>query len=767
MLYIVSTVSVALSLVLFCMGVNFYIDLHLGHEFLSTTIALEVASLLISVAIHNNIKNINVSVFALLALWFLIASSYALFMLDFTSVPAHFVALLCLMAPVVLVGIYIINNRKFLSAKAILSSILVGSFAGVLIAFEVMEREGIFMLFMLSSAALTLAILLQGNISNLMKIAALCVFALTLSFANSFKVNDHLADWTLFDQPISKISLNLLKDPGQRSWLVEDTIWGKGGRVDIVSTSRSRNEGSYWAIHDANILVPFVHKAESSVSWWNQHYPLLILPFELKKPSTVLTVSAARGPDTEISRHLYGAETTSVYADCAALSDFPSCDRSAVNIKLDKALNSHNTYDLISFSIFNQVATPYVGVSASHEAIQTKEIFRKLYESLNNDGLLVINSSDQVMLHKTLSYVWRLLSDNDTDKIINFENNIRILMLNKYSLKNDAYNYIVLVSKDGFTPEDLDKINNFVRSTPVTTVIYDSVNNEPPYILFKQLNMLTVSAAVTHLTRASSWKFKRLVNFEPSSIFKPDFFHLLMKLHPFTSVLSVTFLLLGLYGLIFSHRDMRNLGVSELKRAPVLSILLFQAFLCATAFVLVLYSITSFTTASLGYSSQYTSTLLLFALTVFVVPHVFTNIAGSVSKSIRGFWFYPVILLLCIIIIMAMTQDIVILLGVGAQAIIFILAVLVAFCSGLVHYQSALFIGRLYPGVWFWFWCMTSVGTVLGVIIAKYILIEYDLIIMIQTAMAMFIFLVFIAWWSVIALQGKAEIKADSKVVAG
>ena len=57
---------------------------------------------------------------------------------------------------------------------------------------------------------------------------------------------------------------------------------------------------------------------------------------------------------------------------------------------------------------------------------------------------------------------------------------------------------------------------------------------------------------------------------------------------------------------------------------------------------------------------------------------------------------------------------------------------------------------------------MTSVGTVLGLILAKYILLDYDLSIMVHTAMAMFVFMAIIVWWCLAALQDKSEIKADS-----
>ena len=590
MLHIINTIIASLSLGLFCMGLNFYIDLHLGYEFLSTAITLEVASVLIAVAVSKNINKLNINAFALVTLWLLIAAGYLLFAINYVTVFSYVIALSCVIVPVVLTGVFIIQNRGTMSIATMMSSAIIGFFSAIVTAYVVMEKEGVWMVFVLSSAALTLAIILRVNISNLIKISALCLFVGVLLFINHDSLSNQLTSWSLFDKPVAKYSLNMLHDPDKRGWSVEQTTWDKGSRVDLVSTSRSRNMGNYWAIYNANLLVPFVHKANSSVSWWNEHYPLIIFPFELKKPSKVLTISAARGADTDISQQLYGAETTSIYHDCVPLNGSSPCNNLALNTSLKNALNSDKHYDLVSFSIFNQVATPFVGASASHEAIHTIEIFRKFYDSLNNGGLLVINTRDQVMLRKALSYVWRVLADDDEDKVINFENNIRVLELNKYNLKNDAYNYLVLVSKDGFTPKGLDKINNFVKSAPVTRVIYDSANNIPPYIFFKQLNKPTVSAAVSHLTMASSWKFKKLLNLEPSSIIKPDFFHLSKELHPFISVLSAIFLLLGLYGLIFSHRAMRCLEAIDVQAAPVLSILLLQAFLCAAAFVLLLYS---------------------------------------------------------------------------------------------------------------------------------------------------------------------------------
>lgn len=153
---------------------------------------------------------------------------------------------------------------------------------------------------------------------------------------------------------------------------------------------------------------------------------------------------------------------------------------------------------------------------------------------------------------------------------------------------------------------------------------------------------------------------------------------------------------------------------------------------------------------------------MLLALAAFAVPHVFMRVTEDISRSISGLWFYPVILLLCTVFLMAMIQDTDMLLGAGAQAVAFVLTMLVAFCSGRAHHQAALFIGRLYPGVWFWFWCMTSVGTVLGLILAKFILIGFDLSIMVKTAMVMFVFMAVIAWWCIAALQDKSGIKAGS-----
>lgn len=759
MLHIINTIIASLSLGLFCMGLNFYIDLHLGYEFLSTAITLEVASVLIAVAVSKNINKLNINAFAFVTLWFLIASTYLLFVINYVTVISYIIVLLCVIVPVVLTGIFIIHGRDTMSIRTMMSSVLVGFFAAIVIAYLFMAREGIWGVFMLSSAALTLAIVLRVNISNLIKTSALCLFVGVFLFINHDSLSSQLTSWSLFDKPVAKYSLNMLHNPDKRGWSVEGTTWEEGSRVDIVSTSRSRNMGNYWAIYNANLLVPFVNKANSSVSWWNEHYPLVIFPFELKKPSKVLTISAARGADTDISQQLYGAETTSIYHDCLSLNGSSPCNNLALNTSLKNALNSDKQYDLVSFSIFNQVATPYVGASAQHEAIHTIEIFHKLYDSLSKGGLLVINTRDQVMLRKALSYVWRVLADGDEDKVINFENNIRVLELNKYSLKNDAYNYLVLVSKDGFTSEELQKMNSFIKSSPVSKIIYDSAKHPLPI-------KLTVSAAVAQFTKVSSREFKKLLNLEPSSIIKPDFFHLSMKLHPFVSVLSVIFLLLGLYGLIFSHRSMRR-DAPDLKRTPVLSILLFQAFLCAAAFVLLLYSIVVFTSASLGYSSQYTSTLILLALAAFAIAHVFTRAIGGLSSSISRLWFYPVILLLCAVFLLVMTQDIIMLLDTGAQAVAFVLALSVAFCSGQVHHQTALFTERLYPGVWFWFWCMTSVGTVLGLILAKYILINHDLSIMVQTAMLMFVFMAVITWWCLAALQDNAEIKVGRMEPAG
>lgn len=759
MLLIASTLITAFSLGLYIMAVNFYINLHLGHEFLSISVALGIASLLISIATYKKFCRTNINLLAVVSLCSLVASGYLLYLVSYTSVASYIIALLCIIVPIASTGAFILRNYNVSSVKSGILVIAVGFFLAMVAAFWIVEWKGGWMVFMASSVFLILSSILHVKISKLLKASVIVLFVGLLFTINASGFNERLASWSLDEKPVTKDSLNLLNNPEKRGWVIEETIWKKGHRTDVVSTNRSRKEGYFWAIYDANIQVPYVDKAHSTVPWWGDHYPLTIIPFELKKPSSVLTVAPAIGGDAAISKQLYSAETTSVYDNCIAVDGYPACNDLPLNVQLEDALNKHGKYDLISFSIFSQVATPYVGVSASYEFLHTTEVFQKLYNSLNDDGLLAINSRDQVMLHKALSYVWRVMSDNDQAKIINFGNHIRILTLNKYSLKNDAYNYLVLVSKSGFSADELDKIDNFLEAFPVTKVIYDSVNNIAPYGFFRQLNTITISSAISHLTKASSWKFKKLLNLERSNINKPDFYNLSRELHPFVAALSAIFLFFGIYGLIFSHNDARHLRPDNFQRAPALSILLFQPLLIGLSLVLLLYCIASFMSSSLGYSSQYTAVLLFSSFLAFGITYGLNKTSGEKSKGKHGAWLYAAILLMCILILLLLSKIYDFPPGFGIQLVMLVVAVVVAFVSGLAHRQSALFLKETFPEVWFWFWGMTSVGVISGTIVARYILIDYTFDVMVLTAMAIVVFTGFIAWWCTVALQEKIEVR--------
>ncbi|MCW8831315.1 MAG: hypothetical protein OQK32_07340, partial [Gammaproteobacteria bacterium] len=390
---------------------------------------------------------------------------------------------------------------------------------------------------------------------------------------------------------------------------------------------------------------------------------------------------------------------------------------------------------------------PYIGAAASHESIYTIEFFKKLYDKLNTNGLLAVNVRDQVMLHKALSYVWRMVSENPGDKITNFRNNIRVLQIDKNSSYKDTYNYLVLVSKQRFTAEELKALNRLIDSAPIMKVIYDANNNIPPYRFFKQLNRITVSDATLHLTRASSWKYKKLINLEPSSIIKPNYFHLAVGLHPFVAGLSALFFIVSLYGLLFSHQKMRTLNKVEKQSSPVISILLFHSLLSVVAFILLLYATAIFSSASLGYSYFSISFLIVLALAAFVFPYAYTRAGKIISKGINEIWLFLVILLLGVFVLLGMEQDIEVLLGVSTKILIFALVVMFSFCSGLVHYQSTSYTQKFHPSVWFWIWYMSSVGVVIGVIISQYMLIEFNLGIIVQAAMGMFLFSALIIWW--------------------
>ena len=747
----------------FCLGLNFYISLHLGYEFTVIAISLEVASLLIALALSKTQIKINNNTLILITLSLMMASSYLLFVIDFVSLFDYLIALLCTVIPIVLLGLCIIQNSHAISIRSKIITAITGFTVSMFLAYIILEMEDPRMIFNLSAAAMTLVILLMVNIASPTKIVALCIFFGGTLFINNENSSNQIANWSLAGNPVTKASLNLLYDPDRYYLSIDETSWEKSGRVDVISSRRSRNEDYSWIVHNGSNSVPLVDKAHASISWWDKHYPLMILPFELNKPSKVLTIATAKGPDVDISAQLYGAETTSIYNDCVSLNDSNSCDYSTLNAKLEKEINSHMDYDLISFSITNQVAGPHIGVSASHEAIHTIEVFQKLYDSLNNNGLLVINTREAVMLHKSLSYVWHIMSEGSNHKIINYENNIRVLQLNQRALYKDTYNYLVLVSKQGFTDEQLHALNEYVWTAPISKVIYDSDNNIPPYKYFKQLDKIKVSDAVLHLTRASSWKYKKLINLEPSRISKPNYFHLTAELHPFIATLSAIFLFLAIYGLFFSHSSMRSWRDVHEKNSPMLSVLLFQIFLCTTAFILLIYVIVSFASVSLGYSSSDSSMLIILALAAFAAPYVLTKTTKIISKTVSGIWFYVVILFLSVILLFNVPDDIGVLLGLVTKTVIFILTVIVSFFSGLIHRQVALFTERLYPDVWFWFWYMTSVGVVLGTITAQYIVIKFDFEHVLQTVIGMFLFATFIAWWCIQAIKEKPVLKNDIK----
>lgn len=703
---IITVIASSLSLGLYCLAACFYLDLYLGYEFVVIGVSLQIASILIAIAMSEVRDRLKVKTLILILQGSLIISSYLLLSVNFVNLAAYFVALLCLVVPVVLLGMFIAINGKEISTKVTLLSIVVGLSVSVVVVSQILEWKGLWMVFLLSALTFTLSVLLMKTIPVSVKVLVLGLFAGGFFFVGKTSSDGQLVGWALSDKPVTIPSLS-----------------------------------------------PFPENEDANFSWWQKNYPLMILPFELKKPSKVMTISSSKGPDANIAKKLYGAEMLSIYDSCASFNDSDSCDRTAISHKLEKVTGLASDFDLISFSMPYQFVKPDIGVSAAQESIHTIEFFHEIFDKLGEDGVLAVNARDPVMLHKALSYVWRVLSEGSNDKIIKFERNIRVLQLASYASNRDAYNYLVLVSKRGFSEEQLQEINGLIRSAPVFKVIYDSLNNVPPYIFFKQLDKIRVSDAVLHLTRASSWKYKQLINLEPSSIIKPNYFHLSNVLHPFVSGLSALFLLLGLYGLLISQRLQRNWKVCRKQSSPVLSILLFQSSISIAAFSLILYVMTSFSAASLGYSSTNISFLMVMALAAFSSPYALIKYSSLTSKGFSGLWFYPAVLLSIALLFIGMAQDVAVLFGMPAKAVIFILTVMMSFCFGLVHQQANTILRKLYPATWFWFWYMAAIAVVLAVILSQYLFIQHDFNFVVRAAIGMIVFTAFVAWWSLDAIK--------------
>ncbi len=362
----------------------------------------------------------------------------------------------------------------------------------------------------------------------------------------------------------------------QKELAIESTDWLSGLRIDNITGRRSRKDGYGWRLVNGTAPVAFAEAAEKqSYPWWERRFPLLVLPFEAATPERVLSIEPVQGPGAYVAALTKVDEYKSLgYAEegCVRSTGLP-CMSALPGDRLSGA-----RYDLIQLSVPHPLRSAWVGTNTQDEYLVSGQLLDRYLSLLDHRGMLAITAREEVLFLKLLVSVWsRLLPDSSAD-VMDLEGRLKIFRLGPFARYRGSYRYLILASRDGFTAEQLAKMEETGSRMPIEQLIYGNQVHSAPWKYFDNVMASHALEDVqTHLSRYTGWRLQSSVRLlEPSSLERPDFFRLSAHMHPFLSWLLTGVTGLLIYAVLFSFRDRRDFESSDHAVKPAVAVLLVQ-----------------------------------------------------------------------------------------------------------------------------------------------------------------------------------------------
>ena len=437
---------------------------------------------------------------------------------------------------------------------------------------------------LLSSSVLAFSVLpLAGKRRLLQGFLGVWVAAALLWLATTIRT-DGYPQWDMSQGTVSKPVAAALAS--QKDLQIESTDWHSGFRIDQTSSKRSRSDGSGWTVVNGTTPVPFAHDAESRpYKWWLKRFPLAAFPLEVAEPERMLSIEAVPGPDGYMAalKGVREYEYLGYSSGCGGKIK-PQC-LSGVG----EAVLADGAYDLIHLSVPHPLKSAWVGANTADEYLVSAQMLERYFAALNSGGMLAITAREEAIFIKLLVSVWHILLPDPTSNVMDLEDRLSVFRLNHYAPYKGSYRYLMLVTSEGFSTDQLGRIEEAGSRLPVEAIIYRNQVHKAPYRFFDNLMVShSLQNVQQHFKRYVGWSLQSPVNLQPASRDGPAFFQLSHNMHPFLRWLMTGILALMVCGVLFLFRQKRNIEHPDQSNKPAVSVFLVQLLASAagTAFLL-------------------------------------------------------------------------------------------------------------------------------------------------------------------------------------
>jgi len=512
------------------------------------------------------------------------------------------------------------------------------------------------------------------------------------------------------------------------------TYWDASVRTDLAIIKDDKNLELGWVLTNGTSPVPMLASGkEKPLSWWQEQFPIISIPFEIGNPGAMLTVGAVAGPEVHIAKKIYRGDIH------AALFNH-SLDRllqqspwrslgaqleQANDMRLGNPRNILKADDSRYAMIFLPITQPgwygWFGSSSVEGYHYTIEAMQEYLRLLEKDGMLVITTREEVLFVRSLLTAWNVL-EREHGRNLQIERHAIGVRLASGAPNRGSYKNLLIIFKDEI-PEDVRSRLHEVADNSNVEILFGAGNKliRPYKVLSHEGGLKTVKKV---MQRIYSRHYKVISDLEPTTDIRPVFFQVLHEFHPFLKWLLTLSLAVLIGCILLPLPSLRRIDNADSAGNPPIPVLLGYFLLSSLALTMIVAAQQQFSFLWPVHALHGISVLLAILVTglgtgLLVADYMFRHGKGGWLQWVPLILVIPVFLAGCL---MTLTVALAAALTGWQQAFFMILIpALTGFVAGSQLLYGMRKLGENLDNLIIWAWIVIGAAALAGTMLAYWI----------------------------------------------
>lgn len=295
------------------------------------------------------------------------------------------------------------------------------------------------------------------------------------------------------------------------------THWSEIGRTDKLIYKNE--EGVHWLVTNAALPTPVIEQTQST-SWWQARFPLMALPLMLGEPKTCLSIGAIAAGELALAKQFGVSDAYPAAYNQNAITPDISKQQLAPRRFME---TTSEQYDLVFVPLVQLTRGASTFSNLEDSYLYTAEAFKRYYDKLSPDGMMVVTAIDPRLYFRTIYTAWKGIGGDIRSRTWGMQAKPNLPL-------QTPYRFAFVLTKTqppfGFVSE-LKKLAN---NMPVVLLFGPGIKPRQPFELLLRTGADGFKKGRETLTRFLSQQSHEWIDLEPATDERPFLFQLMRKL---------------------------------------------------------------------------------------------------------------------------------------------------------------------------------------------------------------------------------------------